>query len=471
MRRALTTSAFAVLTFALLLTAVVSRVPKRLNDFDQSFYLTIAYDMQRHGVFSNGIFDSVDSTNATPPPGMFFVPVYPALVLLMMKLDKRFADAVNCAVLANHEKIDGASCDIYAWPIYVLHAAFLTMGVLAIAATALLVVGTPPAFIIAGALAAIGLVFEAELFSYIMTESVSFGLFSLFGFLLVRALTSLRMRDWGAVGLTLGILCLCKPSFVALAPITAVILGMLWRFHGSRDASTIVRNAAVCVLALATVVGPWIARNGLVVGKWGLTEEYGSAALVERFAYNAMTVSEAVLAFPYCLPAIGAPLVNSLAGPHAMARFAWDSPDGFFELGRARRNALLATHTKLDPVFAGILREEMRTNGVRHLLVSIPLAWCGAWVSGAWSLIMLPLFVIACLMAVRRRQPLLLYYAAPAVFMIGLHAVVANHYSRYNLGFIGPLSVAAAGLLAGWRYAPSTGHAVTSASSVKRITS
>lgn len=455
-RGVLAKSLFAILVFAVLLGAIGSRVPKRLNDFDQSFYLTIAYDMQRHGVFSNGIFDDVDSTSSRPQPGMFFVPVYPALILLAMKLDRRFADAVECAVLANHKKIDGSVCDIYARPINILHAALLTVGVLVIAATASLIIGAPAAFFVAGLLSMVGLVFEAELFSYIMTESISFGLFSLFGFLLMIAIRDFRALNWAAVGFTLGILCLCKPSFMALAPVTAIILCVRWWFHCPRSRSALLRNATVCALGFALVIGPWIARNGLIVGKWGLTEEYGAAALVERFSYNDMTVREAAFAFPYCLPVIGAPLVNVVADPQDMARFEWDSPGGFFEAGRARRNTLLATHTKLDPVFGGILRDELRANGIRHLLVSIPLAWCGAWVSGAWSLFMIPLFVVACFVALRRRKPLLLYYAAPAVVMIALHAAVANHYSRYNLGFIGPLAVGAAALLFARRDAPAS---------------
>ena len=72
--------------FAVLAAAITSRPPKWLSDFDQSFYLTIAYDIDRHGVFSNGIFDKTDSTRAAPAPGMFFVPGYPLLVLAAMKI-------------------------------------------------------------------------------------------------------------------------------------------------------------------------------------------------------------------------------------------------------------------------------------------------------------------------------------------------------------------------------------------------
>src|SRR6187200_3599245 len=85
---------FALGVFAILVTAIVTRPPKWLSDFDQSFYLTIAYDIRHHGVFSNGVFDDVNSTVAGPAPGMFFGPVYPWLVVLASKLDGRFAQAL-----------------------------------------------------------------------------------------------------------------------------------------------------------------------------------------------------------------------------------------------------------------------------------------------------------------------------------------------------------------------------------------
>jgi hypothetical protein len=59
-----------------------------------------------------------------------------------------------------------------------------------------------------------------------------------------------------------------------------------------------------------------------------------------------------------------------------------------------------------------------------------------------------PLFGCACVTAVRRSKPLFLLYAAPAVVMLALHAVVANHYTRYNLILIGPFAVGAAWIAA-----------------------
>jgi hypothetical protein len=70
------------------------------------------------------------------------------------------------------------------------------------------------------------------------------------------------------------------------------------------------------------------------------------------------------------------------------------------------------------------------------------------WVGNLWSLVFIPVFAWACLAAARRR-PLFLLYALPTLVMVGLHAAVANHYSRYNLILIGPASAGAAWIIAG----------------------
>ncbi len=184
------------------------------------------------------------------------------------------------------------------------------------------------------------------------------------------------------------------------------------------------------------------------VGKWGLTEEYGAVSVVERFAYNQMTSREFVLAFPYCVPGVGAWLVECWAGPGAMARFDWRAPQGFFSEGRARRVALVAQHGRLDPVIGALVRAELRTNWWRHLLTTLPLAWCGLWIGGVFGLVLIPLFAWAGVRAMRHREVVFLLYAIPPLVMVGLHAAVANHYTRYNLILIGPASAGAAWMIA-----------------------
>ena len=436
------------MAFVVMAAAILTRPPKALNDFDQSFYLTIAYDLDRHGVFSNGVFDQVDGTTIRPPPGMFFGPVYPWLVLAMMRIDPRFSAAVSCSVEANHERHDRAVCEVYARPVLLLHAALLALGIVAIAMAAGAIFGGAAVFWLAGLLASLALLQDADLFSFIMTESLTIGLYSGAALSLALALQSPRVVRLAAAGLLLGLLALTRPSFVVLAPVVLVLIGInaIWlRPAGWRAVSTQIGAFAVAWLV---VVGPWLTRNAVSVGKLALSEEYGSAVLIERFAYNDMTAREYALAFPYCLPAIGEPLVDRLLGKEAMARFVYYTPRSFFHAGRAQRDRLFeANGGRLDPLIGGLVQAELSERSVPWLLVSLPLAWCGLWAGGVLGLLLAPLFLLAAVEAVRRGRPLFLIYSAPALAMLALHAIVANHYTRYNLILIGPFSVGAAWLL------------------------
>ena len=121
------------------------------------------------------------------------------------------------------------------------------------------------------------------------------------------------------------------------------------------------------------------------------------------------------------------------------------TPHSFFHVGRERRDTLVREHGRLDPIIGSIALDEMRARWWRYLLVSIPLAWCGMWAGWLMSIVLIPLFAVACSRAFRTGQPLLLLlFAAPAITMLGLHAAIGNHYTRYNLILIGPFAVGTA---------------------------
>jgi len=438
------------LTFAVLVTAIVTRLPKTLSDFDQSFYLTIAYDLNRHGVFSNGVFDNVDSTREVPPPGMFFVPGYPLVVLAAMKLDARFAKAVECTVIAARQKEGTIRCEAYQTSVRVIHAALLALGVVAIAFAGSLIFASTRVFWIAGVLTTAGLAIEADIFSFVMTESLTFSLYSVTMSFAVLAWKRGNLMWWGLTGLLLGLLCLTRPSFVVLIPGILLLIAAGSYLIETTTRPSAWKSAAVFVTAVALTIGPWILRNHVSVGKWGLTEEYGSAVLIERFAYNDMTPMEFITAFPYCTPGLGDLLFDQVYGGDSMHRFVYHTGHSFFHVGRGRRDMLVKEHGRLDPLIGDIVRKEMRADWWRHLLVSIPLAWCGLWAGWIVGLVIVPLFAWASVRAIRQREPVLLLYAAPAIMMLGLHGAVANHYTRYNLILIGPLAVGAAWMISQW---------------------
>jgi 4-amino-4-deoxy-L-arabinose transferase-like glycosyltransferase len=449
---------FCLLAFVALALLLLSRPDRALYDFDGSFYVTIAYDLDRYGVFSDGLFaedgSSREDDGSIEPPkaGMFFGPVFPFMVYAAMWVDPRFAQAVRCAVDADREDRDDPTCEPYTRPVRLLDALLLALGATAIACAAALIFRQAGVFWLTGLIVLAGLAAEADILRLVMTESAIFGLYGLFAWATLRAWLTNEAWAYAASGILLGILCLTKPSFLALFPVVAA-LTVLYGFRIAKPRPQgAIRHLAVFALALGCVLTAWAVRNAASVGKFALTEEYGSAALIERFAYDDMTAREFFQAFAYCTPGIGDLMFDQVYGTDSMHRFVYHTPGSFFHTGRDLRGALVEEHGRLDPLIGGIIVQEMRANWWRYLLVNIPLAWCGMWPGWIVSLPLVPLFVFACVRAVRRREPMFLMYCAPAVVMLGLHAAVGNHTTRYNFILIGPYAAAAAWLIwAAWQ--------------------
>ena len=447
--------AFGILIFATLAAAILARPEKWLSDFDQAFYLSIAYDLNHHGVFSNGVFDDTDSTKERPAPGLFFAPLYPALVTAVTWIDPRFRRAADCVIEVVHDVRDGRECEAYARSMLLVHALLLALGVLAIARTAETIFGQRGVFWLTGILATAALIPDAELFSFVMTESLTFCLYSAAALAMVLALKRPGIANTVATGLLFGLLCLTRASFLVLAPVVIALIVINGRWIARTGLRAIGTQSLVFAIAWLAVVGPWFVRNGVSAGKWAMSEEYGSAAIIERFAYDDMTWREFVLAFPYCLPEIGGPMIDGAFGPQAMERFVYYSPHSFFHVGRAHREQIKATHGRLDPVIGSIVRDEMRQRGWWYFAVALPLGWCGMWLGGYLGLLLVPVFAVAAVTALRRSKPLFLLYAVPPFVMLGLHAALANHYTRYNLILIGPFCAGTAWIMmlaaARWR--------------------
>jgi hypothetical protein len=438
-------------SFILMCGLILTRPMATLQDFDQPLYITIAYDLDRYGTFSNGIYadaeSAIDLDSTTPPPaGMFFGPVYPVLVYAAMQLDPRFGAAVRCSVAADRDDRDDPTCDRYELPMRLLNAIMLAIATVAIASTAELLFPRGPTFLLSAATALVALACEAAIFSYIMTEATIFCLYGLFAFFSVRAWKSGRIAHFFFAGVLLGLLCLTKPSFLVQFPL-ALLLGALLLACSGRKATDVLKLLSAFSIAWGCLVGGWTARNAISVGKLGFTEEYGSAVLIERFAYNTMSVREFFQAFPYCTPGLGELAFDKEGGNDSMRRFLYWTDGSFFHLGRDRRGSLLEENGHLDPQISDIVRDELRTNWWRHLLVSIPLAWCGLWAGWIASLLLVPAFVWACVRAVRERPPMFLFYALPALLNLGLDGLIGNHYTRYNLILIGPYAIGAASLV------------------------
>jgi hypothetical protein len=428
--------------------SILSRPDWKLRDFDQVFYVTIAYDLDRYGIFSDGIFDPVDSSVQPAQPGMFFGPVFPAMVLAVMKLDHRFAEAVRCSVESNRRHRNESTCEAYEVPIRILNSVLLAIGAAAIGLAADLIFRRPPwTFLLAVLFATAALANEAHIFSFVMTESAIFAIYSVFAWTFLRALMWPGVIRFAIAGATLGLLSLTKPSFAVLLPAALAIVFAFGYWITKIARNLIGVYSLIFALAFMCVVAPWMVRNYISLGKFGLTKEYASAVLVERFAYDDMTAREFFLAFPYCTLGLGDLLFDKVNGADSMHRFMFDTPGSFFDNGRERRDALVERNGQIDPLIGQLVHDEMVNNWWRYLAVNIPLTWCGMWPGGIVTLLLLPLFIASVRQAVRAHESSLIFYAAPAVLMLAVHAAIANHDTRYNLILIGPYSVGAAWII------------------------
>ena len=143
---------------------------------------------------------------------------------------------------------------------HILHALLLTAGALAIALAAANVFASGRAFWLAGALAIGGLILNAELFSYIMTESVTFALSSATMLAMVLGWTKGRRCHFALAGLLLGLLCLTRFSFLVL---TAVLAGLIL-FNariGQKSLRSVRNDVIVFGICFVILIIPWGVRN------------------------------------------------------------------------------------------------------------------------------------------------------------------------------------------------------------------
>ena len=182
-----------------------------------------------------------------------------------------------------------------------------------------------------------------------MTESTIFALYGVFMLAIVLAWRSGRTGHFILGGALLGLLCLAKPSYLVLLPIVAALSFVyLYWLAEPRRPHALGRVLAFC-LAFGCVAGAWVARNAVSVGKLGFTEEYGAVVLIERFAYNDMTLREFFQAFPYCTPGLGEIAFDPVYGTDSMHRFTYHTAGSFFHVGRDRRDTLVAQYGRVGP--------------------------------------------------------------------------------------------------------------------------
>jgi 4-amino-4-deoxy-L-arabinose transferase-like glycosyltransferase len=412
------------------------------SEFDQPFYLGIAYDLVHTGHFTDGFMFAQPGPGGTRPVGMRFAPLYPAVVAGAAEFDTSLRSGMDCLVESGG-KLPG--CDKHAASLRCLQFFELSIFFWLIWWMANAAGGASLGWLsLIVSFGAAPLLLRSV--NYIMTEMTCLLLVTVAMTTAVQALrkTERRLLWCAATGVALGLSALTRPAFLYLIPASAVGAIALGRWRGLQPLSVMVGAAAV-------VVSPWILRNDVVLGRASVTYGYDSHTLVQRIAFDTMSWREYGLSFVCWLPD-GNEIGRAVAGVGACDRFGWDEhANSFYVLGlRHMLYETLASSGGYEHHLRFLFHEYILRMPLKHFLVSIPLALRGAYVAHWWGFVLLiacGAWTIRALRHFRTGDPdfdpnIYLLMALPAFFMLAFNAVVAVNQVRYNLMLVPAYSIA-----------------------------
>lgn len=404
---------------------------------DEQFYLTIANDIHQHGVFSTARARGVLAPDSQPPPSdNYSGPLYPAMLALLAQGAPGIERALDCAASAAVTK--WSECEgVDLTSLFRLQA---TLGALSLlgALIAFRSVEARPAFAWVALVVLLGFGLQARLATSVLPDGVSLAALLLFAGAFCAALVREHVSNWIACGVCLGLAALARPSALYLLPL--LIPFLIVRRGG-------LRAILLMGTGLALVVGPWVARNAIMLDQVAFTGgSYGGITLAQRVAYNMMTLQEWLAAFVYWLPDFGDKLAATLFEPATYERLRFDAPSGFYALGNSEVLAeARARANRDDGVLDVLVRYWILEAPLTHIVTTAPLFLRGLWIVGYAGLFAVLFawvpFVAAPDASTRRR---FFHLALPFVLLAGLHAAATINIPRYNFG----LSIVYAAILA-----------------------
>ena len=411
---------------------VSSRLPAGAPESDARVYVKLALGLSEFGVFGR-----YRDTEHAPQAAMDVAPLYPWLVAQLMKHDDALRDSLRCAVARPDPK--AAPCpQEFATLVYV-QTALLMLTMTLLWATAY-VWAARPLCAWAAWLAALAAGIVPEYAAVVLTEALILPLGGLFTFALALYIKR-HGTAWPLVlaGFALGLLALTRPSFwyLLLASLScAALLAVVPRWR-----STAAALLLMCAMGGA-VTGPWLVRNQVQFDRLAVSGgDYGGRSLMQRLAYNDMTLAEFGAAFIYWLPDWGDTLARAVLPPSSYVRLGWDDQHAFYRQGVARMRADMrggAVQSEVDT----LLRDEVLSHPVRHARATLALAWRGLFIGKTWGLVAWLCAAAALWRGWRSRNADYLLLCLPALFLCLFQAAVSVSIPRYNLLFLPPLALA-----------------------------
>lgn len=412
---------FCLFSVVILFILLTSFKPAERIGADELRYIKYAVSMHKHGVF--GLFESRD-TDEPPEYGRANVPLYPALIAGVMKIDDAFAESMTCVV----ETKDNSSCDKPFQIFYIVQlllAFFVLLFVYLISkqlsssrwvpwlATLLVLASGVP----------------SEFSSIFMTEIIALPLFCGLLYVCLKFYETREVRWIIFMGGLLGLMCLVRPSYLYLFYAFAAFFVFYTAFN--RDKKSIL-GFLLLVISCVAVMAPWMMRNKAHFDSYALThDEYREIILVERTNYNQMSWPEIGVAMIYWLPDFGDSLARDVFPEHLHNKLGWHDTSYYGQKSASRIEALTEQLGDRKKITGHIIKNDILT--AKHVAVSIPLALRGFWVGKYFGLVGFIAFVCLLICTIRRKDYRLFLISLPILYMIAFHAGLSVSIPRYNL--------------------------------------
>lgn len=408
---------------SLLLGLTLVRTPR--PESDALRYINYAINLYDHGVFAM----RREARPEPPAPGNVHPPLYPAWVALFMHLDPGIRNALACA---RDQKGMAAACPL---DFKLLVAAQLVLAGIFFGAVWLLALRLSGSASLAWTAAAFASLAKSPLqyAHHVLTEAILLPLLALFLVSLVIAYQERRARWMIAAGVLIGLAALTRPAYAWLFFAIAGVLAA-----GALVTRRPPLLVAVIAFALAygVTVAPWLARNKLHFDRIALTSSYAGDILSQRVAYNRMGWDEVAVAWLFWFPDFGDHLAERLFPRRTFEKLGWDEGSYYATVGPAVYAQAVAATKNPETVPSYLLRADILANPVKHMLVTLPLAWRAVFVSKYWGIAGLICFCIVFVRSLRLREYALLVASLPVWFMVMFHAFVSVSIPRYNLALI-----------------------------------
>lgn len=253
-------------------------------------------------------------------------------------------------------------------------------------------------------------------------------------------------RPYHAVllGFGLGAGVLIKPAVVVWIPLVAVLLviriASRTSFSIRPNRQSVSYSFIACGIA-SMLVGAWVFRNWQVAGVIALTDPtYLNAALAHRLAYNLMTWKEWAIGWVYYLPDFGDSFARDLFGRSATLPLGW-GPDGFYVYGRDTLTVVAAEGRDGAAVRQYLLNTYVLSEPLKHLMVSLLLAFRGAFIGKYWGLAAWLLMIGSWRSLRLEARGAFVMVLLPPVALMLTQSLLSVSIARYNISLVPALSI------------------------------